>query len=217
MRRRPALAAGARALGLLAAVVALASPITALADSAAGAPRASLATPTVRPIAAPPAAPANAALGDPLDSAECQRALAALNAEEAVVAESSRASGGVTANDRRLIDARLAPMRRQAARACLARRADPTTISSASLARPAPVTTQPLAVTPASSPAPTAATARAAPFVPFPAPAEKVYAITSCDPGGCWANDGSRLNRVGPNLWGPRGICTVQGSLVQCP
>ena len=46
---------------------------------------------------------------------------------------------------------------------------------------------------------------------------EKPYAITSCDAGGCWANDGSRLNRLGPNLWGPRGICTVQGSLLQCP
>jgi hypothetical protein len=78
-----------------------------------------------RPIAAAPPAHATAAPGDPLASAECRRALAALNAEEAVVAESSRAGGGVTANDRRLIDARLAPMRRQAARACLARRADP--------------------------------------------------------------------------------------------
>jgi hypothetical protein len=216
VRRRPALAAGARSLGLLAAVVALASPITALADSAAGAPRASLATPTVRPIAATPAAPANAALGDPLESAECQRALAALNAEEAVVAESSRASGGVTANDRRLIDARLAPMRRQAARACLAR-ADPATLSSGRLVRPTPVATQPLAIAPASSPALTAATARAAPLAAPTAPAEKPYAITACDAGGCWANDGSRLHRVGPNLWGPRGVCTVQGALVQCP
>ncbi len=129
----------------------------------------------------------------------------------------SRASGGVTANDRRLIDAKLAPVRRQAAKACLARRADPATLPSERLVRPPPVTTQPVAVAPASSPATTAAIARAAPLAPPTAPAGKAYAITSCDAGGCWANDGSRLNRVGPNLWGPRGICTVQGSLVQCP
>jgi len=192
--RRPVPAGRARIVALLAAIVALAPATAAIAE------------------------PATAALGDPLESAECQRAFAVLNSEEAAVAESARASGGVTTNDRRLIDAKLAPLRRQAARACLARRADPVTLSSsARLVRPPPLTTQPLAVAPASSPAPTAATARAAPLAPLPLPAEKPYAITSCDPGGCWANDGSRLSRVGPNLWGPRGICTVQGSLLQCP
>jgi hypothetical protein len=193
VRRRPAAAARARVVALFAAIAAIAA-IFAL-------------VPATTAIA----------LGDPLESAECQRALAVLNSEEAAVAESSRASGGVTTNDRRLIDARLAPIRRQAARACLARRADPATLSSERLVRPPPITTQPLAVAPASSPAPTAAPARAAPPAPPTVPAEKAYAITSCDAGGCWANDGSRLNRVGPNLWGPRGICTVQGSLLQCP
>ena len=157
------------------------------------------------------------ATSDPLQSDECRHALAELSAQEAAVAETSRANGGVTANDRRLIDARLAPMRRQAARACLARRADPTTLSSERLMRPTPVTTQPLAVAPASSPAPTPATGRAAPLAPPTTPADKPYAITSCDAGGCWANDGSRLNRVGPNLWGSRGACTVQGTLLHCP
>ena len=187
---RSAAAARATVVALLAAILALAAASTAIAD------------------------PAAATLGDPLEAAECRRALAALNTDEAAVAEASRASGGITANDRRLIDAKLAPVRRRAAKACLARRADPATPSSERLVRPAPVTTQPLAVAPASSAAPTAVTARAAPPT---ARAEKPYAITSCDPGGCWANDGSRLNRVGPNLWGPRGICTVQGSLLQCP
>jgi len=151
-------------------------------------------------------------MGEPLESAECQQALAVLNAEEAAVAQSARASGGVTANDRRLIDATLAPVCRQAARACLARRADPATPSSERLGRPPPI-----AVAPASSPATTAVGGRAEALSPPALRTEKPYAITSCDPGGCWANDGSRLNRVGPNLWGPRGICTVQGSLVQCP
>ena len=208
MRRRRAVAARAPVVALLAASVALAPATWAIAEGAAIAPNSMEATP---PADAP------AALGDPLESAECRRALATLNAEEAAVAGSAHAGGGVSANDRRLIDARLAPARRQAARACLARRADPGTLSSDRLVRPTPVTMQPLAVAPASTPAPTTTTARAAPPAMPTAPAEKPYAITSCDAGGCWANDGSRLNRVGPTLWGPRGICTVQGSLLQCP
>ena len=209
MRRRRAVAARAPVVALLAASVALAPATWAIAEGAAIAPNSMEATP---PADAP------AALGDPLESAECRRALATLNAEEAAVAGSAHAGGGVSANDRRLIDARLAPARRQAARACLARRADPATLSIGRLVRPTPVATPPLTVGPASSPAPMAATARAAPLVPPPpSPADKPYAITACDAGGCWANDGSRLNRVGPTLWGPRGICTVQGSLLQCP
>ena len=210
--RLPAATARTTVIALLAAIVALAPATTAIAEAAAS-------TPTTSPVATL-AAGATTALVDPLESPECQRALAALNAEEAAVAESSRATGGVTANDRRLIDARLAPARRQAARACLARHADPATLSSARLVRPTPIAAAPLAVAPGSSPAPTAptaATARAAPLVLPAAPVERPYAITSCDIGGCWANDGSRLTRVGPNLWGPRGICTVQGSLLQCP
>ena len=162
---------------------------------------------------------ATAAPGDPLESAECRRALAELNTEEAAVAEASRASGGVTANDRRVIDAKLAPARRQAAKTCLARRADPEPRASPPLVRPAPIVGEPLAVAPASRPPSTAATPRApqAALAPPAAPADKPYAITSCDSGGCWANDGTRLQRVGPTLWGPRGACSVQGSLVQCP
>jgi len=184
-------------LALLAAIAALVPATTALAANAASAP-----------------APAPA---DPLESAECQRALAVLSSEEAAVAASSRASGGVAANDRRLIDATLAPARRQAARACLARRADPATLPSQRLVRPPPVATAPTAVAPASSVALPSLPLRATSPTPPATSADRPYAITSCDAGGCWANDGSRLNRVGPNLWGPRGICSVQGSLVQCP
>ena len=192
MRRRPAPAARARIAALPAAIAALIAATT-------------------------PIRPAVAAPGDPLESTECRRALAVLSAQENAVAEASRASGGVTANDLRLIDATLAPARRSAARACLARRADPATLSSPPLGRPPPTATAPLAVAPASTAAPTTATPRVAPLGPPAAAVERPYAITSCDAGGCWANDGSRLNRVGPNLWGPHGICTVQGSLVQCP
>jgi len=189
---------GRRGVGaLVAAIAALVPATTALAATAASGP--------------------GEAPGDPLESAECRRALAVLNSEEAAVAESSRASGGVTANDRRLIDATLAPARRQAARACLARRADPATLSSQRLVRPPPIATAPLMAAPASGVALPALTQRAAPLAPPATGVDRPYAITSCDAGGCWANDGSRLNRVGPNLWGPHGICSVQGSLLQCP
>lgn len=52
-----------------------------------------------------------------------------------------------------------------------------------------------------------------APPVDIPKPA----AITACDPGGCWDNQGRRLDRSGPSLMGPRGACAVQGGVVQCP
>ena len=165
-------------------------------------------------------APAAAASGDPLESVECRRALAVVDSEEAAVAEASRASGGVTANDRRLIDAKLAPARRRAASACLARQAGPATLSSQPLVRSPPIAIAPIAVAPAARPPLAAALPPATPIAPI-APtmprAASPYAITSCDAGGCWANDGSRLNRVGATLWGPRGACTMQGSLLQCP
>ena len=41
--------------------------------------------------------------------------------------------------------------------------------------------------------------------------------ITSCDSGGCWRSDGSHLNRIGPELAGPRGICNVVGAVANCP
>jgi len=214
--RRTAAAARALLGAPLAAIVALAPAITAFAGPGPSEPGAS-STPAARAVATATPAGMTRPRGDPLESAECQRTVAALNADEAAVAESSRARGSVTANDRRLIDARLAPVRRHAATACLARRADPASLSAERLMRPPPVAAAPVVVAPGSSPAPAATTARAAPPAPTAAPPERPYAITSCDSGGCWANDGSRLNRVGPNLWGPRGVCTVQGSLVQCP
>jgi len=162
-------------------------------------------------------APAAAASGDPLESVECRRALAVVDSEEAAVAEASRASGGVTANDRRLIDAKLAPARRRAASACLARQADASTLPAQRPVRPPPVATAPMAVAPAARPALAAALPPTAPLAPTIPRAGSPYAVTSCDAGGCWANDGSRLNRVGATLWGPRGACSVQGSMLQCP
>ena len=57
----------------------------------------------------------------------------------------------------------------------------------------------------------------AAPPPPPPLAPPRPAAITNCDPGGCWDSDGQRLNRMGPLLMGPRGQCTVQGGLLNCP
>ena len=208
-------ALGARWVGAwlaasLAATVAVAAAAPALAERTASAPAARSASPA--------AARSTARIGDPLESAECQRALAALSA---------RGSGAcrVVAGLRRRDDERPASRRVPAGVGTPLGGEEPAsrvapiraTLSAERLVRPAPSPTAPVVVAPAS-----ARRRRQRPRVPRRsrpprAPAERPYAITSCDSGGCWANDGSRLNRVGPNLWGPRGICTVQGSLVQCP
>jgi hypothetical protein len=150
--------------------------------------------------------------GDPLESADCRHALTTLDAHEAKVASAARASGASVASSAAAVS--LAAARRNATVACLATHADPAQAPQR-FVRPAPVAVAPLAVAPAS--APPALSGRAAPPAPVARPPERPYAITSCDAGGCWANDGSRLNRIGPNLVGPRGLCTVQGTLVQCP
>ncbi len=66
----------------------------------------------------------------------------------------------------------------------------------------------------------TAATLKPAPSAATPQPPVQIQrpsTLTTCDPGGCWSNDGTRLNRVGPELAGPRGACMVQGNVASCP
>jgi hypothetical protein len=41
--------------------------------------------------------------------------------------------------------------------------------------------------------------------------------ITTCDAAGCWDSEGQRHNQMGPLLVGPRGLCTLQGGLLNCP
>jgi hypothetical protein len=148
--------------------------------------------------------------GDPLHAPDCRNALASLQAEESAADAAAHASAAAGAHGGAAPSAELQAARRLAARSCLASRADPPP--------PPPVRSlqAPIVVAPIAAPRPLPPpVARALP--PLAAPAERPYAVTTCDPGGCWANDGSRLNRVGPNLWGKRGICTLQGSLLQCP
>ena len=161
-----------------------------------------LATKLVTPALA---AAADTAGADPLQSSECRDALAALTRREAASTD-ARAPANA-----RSPDPALQASRALAARACLASRADPPVPQR--LAQP------PLAVPPVTTAHPVL------PAVPAPAPSlaiaprspEPPRFTLTCDAIGCWANDGTRLNRVGPNLWGPRGACSVQGTILQCP
>jgi hypothetical protein len=122
---------------------------------------------------------------DPLESPECRRALSALNAEESAVAEAR-------ASERRRHERRPAPHRRAAgAGAATGRDGVPRAPRRSGPARRAAAGASAAGRRAAacgraaSTPAPVAPSLRAAP--PTPLAAERPYAITSCDAGGCWA------------------------------
>ena len=132
-------------------------------------------------------------VGDPLKSDACARNLAALQAARAP--DSDKTPGQVEA------------LRREATQACLGGRGEAR--------RPSPTAQAPIVV-----PAPTVALPRSVPPVsptlPAP-PIERPAVITSCDSGGCWDSNGTRLNRAGPVLIGPGGACVTTGLQVHCP
>ncbi|MBL0420746.1 hypothetical protein JI739_10360 [Ramlibacter sp. AW1] len=74
-----------------------------------------------------------------------------------------------------------------------------------------PVRVAPVAPTPAPAVAPPIT------WPPAPLAVERPSVVTSCDATGCWDADGRRLNRVGPELHGPRGPCMPMGSTFVCP
>lgn len=132
---------------------------------------------------------------DPLKSAACGEALSALRAARAAAAPA----------------ARLAPLRDNAASTCLGTSAMPQ--------RPSRVMQAPIAVSPPSVVPPEPPSASLPALTPPPAPVaiQRPPAVTHCDAGGCWADDGGGLRHVPPNLAGPRGLCSQQGGLVYCP
>jgi hypothetical protein len=148
--------------------------------------------------------------GDPLQSPACLGALEALQAQEATLAAAPPASGGAHELRRPAVGAGLEASRRRATRACLASSADP----QRPLPPPGRLAQPPIAVPPLG------AARLAAPPVVLPGtpalPPQPRF-VTSCDPGGCWTSDGSRVNRVGPTLWGSRGACITVGTVTQCP
>lgn len=156
---------------------------------------------------------AGSATAQPVDSVAsvgCREALAALQAQEAAVLAASPAAGRADPALQHQPPARLLALRREAARACLG--------GSGELPPPQQVAQPPIVVAPIRVARPAAAPALpTGPVRPPPPPAAPPATITGCDTAGCWASDGSRLTRAGPNLQGPRGLCSVQGTLLVCP
>lgn len=146
------------------------------------------------------AAPAS---GSPA-SATCRHALDALREREDRVLAAPR--GAVEGERQQMLQAR-----RAAALACLGE-ADAETPRRVPGAADGLLPAVPLK--PLLPPAPRSA----GPAVPAPAPAPALpRTLTTCDANGCWTSDGQRLQRVGPQLLGPRGFCSVAGAAVQCP
>ena len=140
--------------------------------------------------------PVRAADADPLHSDDCLRAIASMQVEER--AEANRHAGDATAHAALPTPSpALQDARRDAARHCLASRldVDPPRGRFAQA---------PISVRPVGSIAAQPSSHALAPIVVHAAPSspQRPDAVVSCDAGGCWANDGSRLQRVGPVLWG---------------
>jgi hypothetical protein len=154
-----------------------------------------------------------AAQGASPASADCRRALDALEAQESRLI-AARQPGGTAASAAPSLDG-LKPLRTAAARACLGGNGEPPPPTARLLApveMPRAATTSPWRP-PATLPRPAAP---AAPMPP-PPPTDRPVVVTHCDASGCWANDGIWRPRVGATLGGPRGLCTTQGTLVSCP
>ncbi|MES2959386.1 MAG: hypothetical protein V4792_14440 [Pseudomonadota bacterium] len=166
-------------------------------------------TPWLLALAAalPCAAAVAAQSGDPLESADCQHAMASLQAQEDALARARRAGLPSAAS---APDAELRRLRRSAAGICLGSRGD-------ALTAPAGTVRQPIVVPPVAAVRPALAPRAPAPGAQTLKLVEPNLVVTACDAVGCWASDGSRLQRVGPGLVGPRGLCSVHGSLLQCP
>ena len=139
-------------------------------------------------------------------SLPCQQALAALDARQArlLAAAGSPAPGA---------DATWLALRRAAARACLGADADSAPPPRRTLKAPIEITAPGALRAPD---APVLAAPQRLPAAPLPAPTPPL-SVSACDATGCWTSAGTRLPRVGAGLLGPRGVCTVQGSLLVCP
>lgn len=154
-------------------------------------------------IAAPPT--------DPLHSDGCVNAMSALHDVEDALAASAKSNKSANPADSRVLS-KLAELKRIAARTCLG--SDGASARAPQHLGQQPITVAPTAVSPKpSGPRPPAPPPSSLP----PVSAAPLKSITSCDAVGCWVNDGTRLQRVGPGLLGPKGFCTVQGSVVNCP
>lgn len=140
-------------------------------------------------------------------SPACRIALKSLEeAEDAIAA--ARAASSTLSGQQQSVAARLQPLRKRVADACL----------GGFTASPSP--SQHSWVAPTVPQRPTAAAPRlpATPPVTVPMPRlDPPVTVSNCNAATCLASDGSTLTRVGPTLVGPRGACRVEGVFLRCP
>lgn len=144
-------------------------------------------------------------------SPACRTALQALERAEDAIADTAAAASAPRADTerQRAVAARLQPLRQRVADACLGGLTTSPPPSQRTWIAPAPPQATALPSRPR-TPAP----------LPEPLPLPRVEApitISNCNAATCLGSDGSTLTRVGPNLVGPRGACTVQGVFLRCP
>lgn len=155
--------------------------------------------------------PAGVQAADALHSAACVQALAALDdVEESLVSRTG--AQPQDGSDRPLSRQRLLALKRRAASICLGGADAPAPAASHRSAAPA-VNEPPRHDAPVSTPPPVRTAPAQAPTSPPP----PVLSLVSCDAAGCWASDGTRLQRSGTLLLGPRGYCSAAGSVLSCP
>ena len=152
---------------------------------------------------------------EPAQAAACQHALDELKAVEDATAAARKSRAQANPQDSGLLK-ELEARRKAAARSCLGGPVDSLPPPPRQTAR-SPLSTSPGTAAPEfKAPLPPAAS----PPLPAPppgAPRAPPVVITACDASGCLASDGTRLQRAGPNLLGPRGLCAVHGTLLSCP
>jgi hypothetical protein len=137
----------------------------------------------------------------------CEAALQALgDAEDAARSATIAASAPSDRPADRLLAAR-----RNAAQVCLGE-GDPPTTPAGSRSKALSATSAGPSGPPLLAPRPPAS-----PAMPARAMPSAPVTVTSCDATGCWASDGARLQKQGPVLVGPRGVCTQTAGVLNCP
>jgi hypothetical protein len=157
---------------------------------------------------------ATAARADEADmrSDACRDALHALQAREAALARpppAAPASAPPDAKPRLVGDRTWQTLRGRAAQACLGGAPDaPRPLPRSALP---PIAVPPVAVEPTPLRVPSTPPSTAI------EPRRPTPLVNSCDAGGCWMSDGSRMPQVGKNpLVDPKVRCAVQGAFVVC-
>ncbi len=144
-------------------------------------------------------------------SSACREALQALDrAETAIVAaRAASAASGAVGELQPSVAERLLPWRQRVADVCLGGLTRSPPPSQHTRVPPSPLRPD---IPSLRAPAPLPPV----PTVPLPR-FEAPVTVSNCNAATCLGSDGSTLTRVGPNLVGPRGVCTLQGVFLHCP